>query len=67
MAFLIIALVAVIATWIMESEFMNRMEDKAEINRMADSSLKKSVAIQTRRCVYSKAYKPVLKKEGEKK
>lgn len=67
MAFLVIVLVALIVTGIMESEFMERMEDKAEINRMADFSVKNPVAIQTRRCVYAKAYKPVLKKEVAKK
>lgn len=67
MAFLVIALVALIATGIMESEFMERREAKAEINRMADWSRIHPVANQNRRCVYAKVYKPVLKKEVAKK
>lgn len=67
MAFLVIVLSALIATAIMESDFMVRNEFKAEINRLADRSLKNPVTSRRKRCKYFKAYNPMLNMEGKAK
>lgn len=67
MAFLAIVMVALIVTAIMESEFVEEMEIKQEIDRMAEWSRKNPFTNRKRYLKYSKVYNPVLRMGGNAK
>lgn len=56
MAFLAIVLAAIIATCIMESEYMERRARRSEINKLADNSRPR----ENRRSKYARVTMPIL-------